>query len=55
MTLEEIYTHFQVPDDDSSNSIFTTTYTKNARNKIKQILVDKSESKPSGGLSKLTP
>jgi len=40
MTLEEIYTHFQVPDDDSSNSIFTTTYTKNARNKINKQSAD---------------
>jgi len=31
MTLDELYSHFQMPDDDlKSNSVFTTTYTKAA-------------------------
>ena len=43
MTLEEIYSHFQIPDDDNnSNSIFTTTYSSAARKRIKTQIVDLS-------------
>ena len=35
MSLEEIYSHFQVPEDDTSNSIFTTTYTTKTQKRIK--------------------
>ena len=36
MSLEEIYSHFQIPDDDSSNSIFTTTFTSKTKRKLKK-------------------
>lgn len=36
MSLEEIYSHFQIPEDDNANSIFTTTYTLKARKRIKK-------------------
>ena len=36
MSIEEIYSHFQIPDDDTSNSIFTTTYTKNTKKRLKK-------------------
>lgn len=36
MSLEEIYSHFQIPDDDNSTSVFTTTYTLKARKRLKK-------------------
>ena len=36
MSLEEIYSHFQIPEDDTSNSIFTTTYTSKVQKRIKK-------------------
>ena len=36
MTIEEIYAHFQVPIDDTSNEIFTTNYTKSAIKRLKK-------------------
>jgi DNA-directed RNA polymerase II subunit RPB1 len=36
MSIEEIYSHFQIPDDDKSNKIFKTTYTKHASKRFKK-------------------
>ena len=36
MSLEEIYTHMAVPEDDTSKSIFTTTYDEPTRKRIKK-------------------
>ena len=36
MSLEEIYSHFQIPEDDNAKSIFTTTYTLKARKRLKK-------------------
>ena len=36
MSLEEIYSHFQIPEDDNANSVFTTTYTLKARKRLKK-------------------
>ena len=33
---EEIYSHFQIPEDDNANSVFTTTYTLQAKKEIKK-------------------
>ena len=36
MTLEEIYSHMAVPEDDTSKSIFTTTYDSSTRKRMKK-------------------
>jgi DNA-directed RNA polymerase II subunit RPB1 len=36
MSLEEIYSHFHIPDDHDTNTIFMTPYTKGASNRIKK-------------------
>ena len=36
MSLEEIYTHMAVPEDDTSKSIFTTTYDEPTRKRMKK-------------------
>ena len=36
MSLEEIYAHFQIPDDDISKSLFTTTYTSKVQRRLKK-------------------
>ena len=36
MTIEEIYSHFQIPVDDSSSQIFTTNYTKTTIKRLKR-------------------
>ena len=36
MSIEEIYSHFQIPDDDKTNKIFTTTYTKKTVTRFKK-------------------
>ena len=46
MSLEEIYAHFHMPNENEANSVFSTPYTKGASNRIKkqkQELVDLSE------------
>ena len=46
MSLEEIYAHYQMPSDDTKDSIFTTTYTKGAVSRLKKQLNDtKTKSK----------
>ena len=34
MTLEEIYAHFQIPEDDKTNKMLTTNYTKAASKRV---------------------
>ncbi len=36
MTLEEIYAHFQIPEDDKTNKMLTTNYTTSAKKRIKK-------------------
>ncbi len=36
MSLEQIYSHMSVPEDNTSNTIFTTTYDENARKRMKK-------------------
>jgi len=36
MTIEEVYAHFQVPLDDTTNEMFTTNYTKEAVKRLKR-------------------
>ena len=36
MSLEEIYSHFSTPDDDTAKSIFTTTYTIKTQRRLKK-------------------
>ena len=36
MSLEQIYAHFAVPEDDMSKSIFTTTYDEVTRKRMKK-------------------
>ena len=36
MTIEEVYAHFQVPLDDTTNEMFTTNYTKAAIKRLKR-------------------
>jgi DNA-directed RNA polymerase II subunit RPB1 len=40
MTMEEIFSHFQIPEDDSVNSSLTTNYTKNTMKRIKNQQVE---------------
>ena len=40
MNMEEIFSHFQIPDDDSVNSSLTTNYTKNTMKRIKKQQVE---------------
>ena len=36
MTMEEIYSHFQIPPMDKTNALFNTTYTKDAGKRVKK-------------------
>ena len=36
MTLEEIYSHFQIPEDSKTNNMLTTNYTKVSFKKSKK-------------------